>query len=177
MEKGAWVDVHPIASVSDIGPIESEFEGKQQKFLDLAHTFLYVTVQLVKSDGSEIDGGSKVSPMNFFLHSLFGQLDIDLNGRTISDGSSTYPHRAYLKTLLSYAVGKMDEPNPTKANVDADPGLKKPASFTSENKEVDMIGRLHGDIFNQEKYLKLELQFGSALIQAVNIIVYADLIF
>ena len=34
VEKGTWVDVHPIASVSDTGPIEFEFEGKQQEFLD-----------------------------------------------------------------------------------------------------------------------------------------------
>ena len=27
-EKCTWVDVHPIASVSDTGPIEFEFEGK-----------------------------------------------------------------------------------------------------------------------------------------------------
>ena len=93
-EKGTWVDVHPIASVSDIRPIEFESEGKQKKFLDLAHTLLYVTVQLVKSDRSEIDGGSKVVPVNLFIHSLFGQLDIDLNGGTILDGSSTYTYRA-----------------------------------------------------------------------------------
>ena len=54
MEKGTWVDAHPIASVSGTGPIEFEFEGKQQEFLDLAHTLLYITVQLVKSDGSEM---------------------------------------------------------------------------------------------------------------------------
>ena len=47
----------------------------------------------------------------------------------------------------------MDEPYPTKANADANLGLKKRASFASERKVVDMIGRLHGDIFNQEKYL------------------------
>ena len=61
VEKGTWFDVHPIASVSDIGPIEFAFEGKQQELVDLAHTLLYVMVQLVRSDGSEIDGGSKVS--------------------------------------------------------------------------------------------------------------------
>ena len=147
-----------------------EFEEKQQEFLDLAHTLLYVTVQIVKSDGSEIDGGSKVATVNLFLHSLFGQLDIDLIGKTISDGSSNYPYPAYLETLLSYreeaksahltsplfyknTAGKMDEPNPTKANADANLGLKKSVSFTSESKVVDMIGRLHGDIFNKEKYL------------------------
>ena len=108
----------------------------------------------MKSDGSEIDGGSKVTPVNLFLHSLFGQLEIDLNGRTISDGSSTYPYQAYLETLLSFGeeaksthltsflfnkdtAGKMDEPNPTKASVDANLGLKKRASFTSESKVVE----------------------------------------
>ena len=124
----------------------------------------------MKSDQSEIDGGSKVAPMNFFLHFLFGQLEIDLNGRTISDGNSTYPYRTYLKTLLSYGeeaknthltsflfykstAGKMDELVQTKANADANLGLKKRASFTSESKVVDMIGRLHADIFNQDKYV------------------------
>ena len=93
-----------------------------------------------------------------------------MNGRAISNGSSTYPYRAYLETLLSYGeeansthstsplfykdtAGKMDEPDPTKANADANLELKKRASFTSESKVVDMIWRLHGDIFNQEKYL------------------------
>ena len=160
MEKGTWVEVHPTASVSDTGPIEFQFERKQQEFLDLAHMLLYVTVQLVKSDESEIDGGSKVVPVNLFLHSLFGQLDIDLNGRTILDGSSTYPYQAYQETLLSYGegaksthltsslfykdtAGEMDEPDPTKATADANLGLKKHASFTSDSKVVDMIGRLH----------------------------------
>ena len=88
-----------------------------------------------------------------------------MNGRTISDGSSTYPYHVYLETLLSYGeesksthltsslfykdtAGKMDEPDPTKSSADINLGLKKPASFTRESKVMDMIGRLHGDIFN-----------------------------
>ena len=47
----------------------------------------------------------------------------------------------------------MDEPDPTKANTDVNLGLKKCASFTSESKAVDLTGKLHGDIFSQEKYL------------------------
>ena len=49
--------------------------------------------------------------------------------------------------------GKIDELDPTKAKADANLRLKKRASFTSESKVVDMIERLHGDIFGQEKYL------------------------
>ena len=43
-EKGTWVDVHTIASVSDTAPTKFDFEGKQQELLDLAHTLLYVTI-------------------------------------------------------------------------------------------------------------------------------------
>ena len=47
-------------------------------------------------------------------------------------------------------VGKIDEADPTKGNADENLGLKKGASFTGESKVVDMIGRLHVDIFNQK---------------------------
>ena len=74
----------------------------------------------------------------------------------MSDGSSTYPYRASLETLLSHGeeaksthltsslfykdtAGNMDEPNLTKGNADVNFGLKKRASFTSESKVVDMI--------------------------------------
>ena len=71
VQKETWVDVHPIASVSDTGPIECEFEGKQQELLDLAHTLLYVRIQLVKSDGSELDSGANVGLLNLsFIHHL-----------------------------------------------------------------------------------------------------------
>ena len=49
-------------------------------------------------------------------------------------------------------AGKMDEPDLTKSNADVNLGLKKCASFTSEG-IMDMNGRRHGDIFNQEKHL------------------------
>ena len=110
-------------------------KGGNKSFLDLSHMLLYVTIQLVISDGSELDGGAKVDPVNLSFHSLFGQLDISMNGRIISDRSSSYPAQAYLETLLSYGeeaksthltsslfykdtTGKMYEPNPTKGNAD-----------------------------------------------------------
>ena len=92
-----------------------------------------------------------------------------LHGRTIADGSSTYPYRAYLEAFSSYGeeakstqltssqiykdtVGKMDQPDPTKSSADVNLGLKKLTLFTSESKVEDMIKRLHGDTFNQGKY-------------------------
>ena len=54
VEKGTWVGVYPIASVLDTGPTEFQFEGKQQEFLDLANTLLYVTIKPVINQNSTV---------------------------------------------------------------------------------------------------------------------------
>ena len=43
-----------------------------------------------------------VGPINLFLHSLFSQVDISLNGTLVTTSTNTYPYRAMLETLLSY---------------------------------------------------------------------------
>ena len=58
----------------------------------------------------------------------------------------------HLTSSLFYKdiAGKIDEPDPTKANANANLGLKRALHL----RVVDMIGICsHGDIFNQEKYL------------------------
>ena len=61
---------------------------------------LNVTTETVRSDVSEIDSGSKIGSVNLFFQPLFGQLDILLNDRTISDGIVSYLYRAYLESLF-----------------------------------------------------------------------------
>jgi hypothetical protein len=68
-----------------------------------------------------------------YLHSLFSQVDVLLNGTLITSSINTYAYRAYIETLLSYGTdakssqltsalfykdeaGKMDKPNPLAAN-------------------------------------------------------------
>ena len=49
--------------------------------------------------------------------------------------------------MLQSTAGEVDQADPTESNADLNLGLKKCASFTSESKLVDMIGKLHGDNF------------------------------
>ena len=79
-----------------------------------------------------------------------------------------FAYRAYLETLLNYGKkakesqltpfvwykdtsGKMDEC--IVATAGENKGLVKRASFTKSNKVMDMMGRIRGDIFFQEKLL------------------------
>ncbi|GFS62173.1 uncharacterized protein F54H12.2 [Trichonephila inaurata madagascariensis] len=84
IERGHWVQFHPIANVSDGGPIEFVISGSGEEYLDLSQTQLYVRAKILKSDGKLITDENKVGPVNLFLHSLFSQVDISLNVRESS---------------------------------------------------------------------------------------------
>ena len=48
-----------------------------------------------------------MGPTNLFLHSLFSQVDISLNGTLVTPSTNTYPYRAMFETLLSYGEYSM----------------------------------------------------------------------
>ena len=96
-QKGKTIDYHPITSLSDGGPIEFKVSGSGKEFLDLARSYLYLKVKVSKTDGSNLDGASKVG-----FASLFNQVDVILGGKLISSATNTYAHRSILEVLLNY---------------------------------------------------------------------------
>ncbi|GFY12761.1 uncharacterized protein F54H12.2 [Trichonephila clavipes] len=100
--KGQWVQFHPITNVADGGPIEFLIPGSGDAYLDLSQTQLHVRAKIFKSDGKVITNENKVGPVNLFLHSLFSQVDVCLNERTVSSSNNTYPYRAIIETLLNH---------------------------------------------------------------------------
>ena len=77
------------------------------EYIDLSKTILTVTGKITKKDGTTKLGGndqSNVAPVNNFLHSLFRQVDVYLNGKQVTPGMGTYAYRSYIETLLNYDV-------------------------------------------------------------------------
>ena len=106
LEKGRWIDYHPLSSVKDDdGPITFLAAGTED-YVDLSKTILFVEGKVVKSDGTDLSGNeqSNIAPVNNFLHSLFRQVDVYLNGKQVTPAMGTYAYRAYLETLLNYDV-------------------------------------------------------------------------
>ena len=173
LESATFVEYHPISSLSDGAPIEFEVSSTGEEYADLNDSQLYIKCKIVKADGSAIGDTDKVGFVNNALHSLFSQIDVSLNGTLITDSTNTNGYRAYIEDLLSYGsaakksqltcalfykdtAGKMDSNDPT-ADDDANDGLVTRASFTTGGKEVDLLGRLHTDIFFQSRYLLNEV--------------------
>jgi hypothetical protein len=62
---------------------------------------LYIRGKFAKADGSALDATDYTAGVNNFLHSLFSQCTIPLNGVNIKQSGDLYNCRAYLKTLKS----------------------------------------------------------------------------
>ncbi|GFU58839.1 uncharacterized protein F54H12.2 [Trichonephila clavipes] len=165
--KGQWIQFHPIANVTDGGPVEFLISGSGEDYLDLSQTQLYVKAKILKNDGKVLTDDDKIGPVNLFLHSLFSQVDISLNGRIVSSSNNTYPYRAILETILNHGydsktsqlsseiyykdtAGRMNIYDDDK---EPNEGFNKRASLFKKSVTVDMIGRLHVDLFNQDRLL------------------------
>ena len=158
------VDFFPVANVTDLGPLEFLVTSADDDYYDLNDHCLELKIKIVKRHGgADIVAADKVGPINFFLHSIFSQIDIHINGQLVSVASSTYPYKVYFEKQLNYdeniketqfasglyakdTAGKMD-------SLTANKGFTARAQYTALSKTVQLRGRLHVDIFNQERFL------------------------
>ena len=168
VEFGTLVDYHPITNVADGGPIEFDIPGSGMDYLDLANTMLYVRAKVTQSNGNDLAADTVVAPVNMFLHSLFSQVDMTLNGTVVTAANNMYPYRSYIETLLSYGsdakksqltselfykddAGRFDTLEMAGANVNS--GFVKRNTLIRGSRSVDLIGRVHCDLMLQNRYL------------------------
>ena len=71
------------------------------EFTALPLTRLYGVCQIVNKDGTLIEN-ENFSICNLFPHSLFSQIELEIDGQSLTVSDHLYPYKAYLETLLSY---------------------------------------------------------------------------
>ena len=163
------VEHQPMASLDSGGPIEFLIPGSGDDYLDLANTMLHVQAKVTRANGHELDADEPVGPVNNWLHSLFSQVDLSLNGTLVTSSTNTYAYRAYIETLLSYGPDanstqltnqlwykdKASRMNAVELVGGPDPnhGFVTRREYITGSRVVDMIGRLHVDMFLQDKFL------------------------
>ena len=166
IEDGRCVEHQPLTSLDSGGPIEFVLPETGDANLHLANTYLLIRAKVVRGVGTDLAADTPVAPMNNWLHSLFSQVDVYLNDTLVTPSSNTYPFRAYVDTVLSYGAeakntqltsqlwykvtaGHMD---PTTAD-GGNTGLLERRRHISESRVVDMMGRLHVDLFLQDRFI------------------------
>jgi hypothetical protein len=114
----------------------------------------------------------KVGPINNFLHSLFRNIDVELNGKLITDPNELYPYRALVETMFDATdrwaanrgreigwakdtAGQMDISNT--ADGGANVGLVTRSKPFRLGKTVELYGRPHLDIFQQPRAIPTQV--------------------
>jgi len=160
------VSYKPIASV-DQSDLEFLIPSDSDTYIDL-NIRLYVRGKLTKNDGTALDKTDFTAVTNNFLHSLFCQCSIDLNGVTITPAAELYNYRSFFDTILTYGSDAATS-HLTNAFWYLDDGDLLPCDTTDavainkdfitrwdrikQSKEVQLYGRIHSDICNVPLYL------------------------
>lgn len=80
IDSGSVVEFFPLAPL-DAGPVIDFYVPGGEDYMDLANTYLCLSVKIKKQDGGNIEADSKVAPANLIMHSLFSQVDVSLNDK------------------------------------------------------------------------------------------------
>lgn len=172
IESAQWIYYKPVTSLTDDAPIEFVIPGHGEDYLDLAHTMLSLRVRVESAtrpaaDTAGAPSATKVGPVNLLLHSMFNQIDVYFNQKLVSPPNNAYAYRAYIETLLNYAspaktshltsslwdadtTERMDE---TLDSATPNQALVRRAHYVQGERALDLIGHLHCDVFNQDKFL------------------------
>lgn len=167
VEKIQWVEYRPVSTVGDEGPVEFNIKSGGNQYIDLRRTKLRVKVKVMKGDGKSTDDLEHVGPINLFLHSLWSQVEVQLQQKNVGSSGMLYPFKAYLDTLLHYGVDEREShlqsqmyfPDSFDKMGTSDPiggnnkGLAYRTNLVSGSRIVDMEGPLHSDVCQMSRYL------------------------
>lgn len=157
----------PLASLDNASTLEFLSVGQGDTYRDLSNIYLKLQCKVVKSDKThyvEADA-AEVGLVNNVLHSLFQQVTIYLGNRAISVSDNNYAYRAYLESLLNYGSDAMDTHMEscgfyvdTPGQLDnllakQNLGLDKRKANYAKSATVELIGKIHSDMMNQQKFL------------------------
>jgi len=164
----------------DQSDLEFLIPGDNDTYIDL-DIKLYVRGKLTKADGTDLDNTDFTAVTNNFLHSLFSQCSIALNGKLITQAAELYNYRSFFETVLTYGSdaaashltngfwylddGDLLPCDPTAAE-SKNKGFITRWNRIKQSKEVELYGRIHSDICNVGRNLitgvQLQIKFSKA---------------
>jgi hypothetical protein len=157
----------PIATIQPGSPIEFLVKASEKLYLDLNSSRIVVRGQIVKKDGTALGDAAacKTGAVNLLLHSLFKDVTVQFNNKTVSDPSNMYAYRAYLETLVNASIDaqksrlqtegwfKDDSAHIDEDAPDANKGLVSRRKYCVNSSEFILIGRPHADMFHIDKLI------------------------
>ena len=74
IERGQFIEYFPVSNITESSPIEFCVPGSGDELTDLRSSWVYIKAKITKSNGTDLEGGDKIGPVNLFLQSMFSQV-------------------------------------------------------------------------------------------------------
>lgn len=179
IESGGWSQHNPLTALDDSGPIEFFIPASDHEYIHLNRTILYLNVEFKKTSKLKRESSATntteppihYGPINNLASSLFSQIDVSLKNESIETSNKTYAYKAYITDLLNFGMdsksshmqcglffkdtsGFMETIKITSDSNDLNDGLvARRKVIEDSNGTIDLITKLHSDIFNSDRYL------------------------
>ena len=100
LQSREWIEYRPINQVTDTAALEFNIPAQSSAYIDLKRSVLRLKVKVVQRDDTPITEGEVVTLINLPLHTIFRQVEVNLQQTPLSHTGNNYPYKAYIDTLL-----------------------------------------------------------------------------
>ena len=168
IEDSFYHNVRPAHAIQTGEPIDLVFKSDRIHALDLSKTKLYVKMKLTAANDANLGNNARVAPVNYPIGTMFDRVETYLNDVRVGDDKH-YGFKSYIEVLLSTeeAVKKgqlasggyfHDEPAKFDNTLVETNGVKNQGfldrqQLVDRSASVDLIGRVHSDIFKSRRLL------------------------
>lgn len=169
IEKNIVTEYRPISTLNPDSVIEFQVNSAVDEYILLRETQLYIKIRvdLKKSTGANAaaDDWKKLNVANNLMHSLFRTVELEIEGKSVTQSPQTYAYKAYFETMLGFCEEAKDgylcgvtwyNDEDKKEKVDDDIAAyttPKPMNTTGKGEPIDMLGKLHLDLAFQPRAL------------------------
>lgn len=159
VERDNVTEHRPLSTLQSNQPIEFIIPTAYDEYLSPREAIFYLRLHVILKSTTTTaivaDDWKKVTPVNNLLHSLFESIEVHIGDKQINAASSAYPYLAFFDTLINlnkdaittYLTASLSykEDATRRSMISADGSDKK------IGKSLELAGKLHLDIFNQDK--------------------------
>jgi hypothetical protein len=106
IEKDVETEYRPSSVIDITQTFDYKILSARDEYINISEMYLYIQgrVRLRKNEGAITKGDwDSVIPAQYFLHSLFEQVDIIIGDKNVTMSPQTYAHRAYIEALLGFS--------------------------------------------------------------------------
>jgi hypothetical protein len=166
---GEWEQFKTLQALSETSPLTFLVPGCGSKYTDLSKCLLHVKFRVINGITNEkYLATEQFTVINNTLNSLFSDVKLDFNQTTVSTSHGMNHIRSYIEQLFSYnesskgthltsSLYYQDEAGGFDA-INSN-GNAKRAAFVNGSRECELMGRLHCNVMNTERYMLNDIDF------------------